>query len=109
MKPDHARRLRREIGKPLLWALATSLVICASAMAGEQWYRDPGHGHVLQRFHPVGGWHPDSGGLWHWWNADCFPGCGGPDDYCRKPPPCVCRPFYPPFYYGQPPRPLTQP
>jgi hypothetical protein len=62
----------------------------------------PGGG-CLQRIHPAGGWFPYGGGLLHWWNPDCFPNCGGPDDYCRKSLPNVCRPKYPPFYtYGPP-------
>lgn len=57
----------------------------------------------LKRFSPAGGWHPDCGGLLHWWRQDCFPRCGAPDAYCRKPMPCVCRPSYPPWYvYPQP-------
>lgn len=31
------------------------------------------------------------------------PGCGGPDDYCRKPPPRVCWPPDPPYYVWGPP------
>jgi hypothetical protein len=58
---------------------------------------------ILQRFHPVGGWHPDGGGLLHWWPRHCFPCCGGPDDYCRKPLPRVCWPPYPPYYTWGPP------
>ncbi|HEX4130268.1 MAG TPA: hypothetical protein VHZ24_09505 [Pirellulales bacterium] len=45
---------------------------------------------LLQRFAPAGGWHPDGGRLLHWWNPCCFPHCGVPDDYCRKPMPCIC-------------------
>lgn len=83
--------------------ISTSVIlwtICAEATAGDGWYSSPGHPSFLSRFHPAGGWHPDTGGLWHWWNPCCFPRCGGPDDYCRKPPPNVCRPVYPPFYVG---------
>ncbi|HTU91494.1 MAG TPA: hypothetical protein VMF69_15535 [Gemmataceae bacterium] len=58
----------------------------------------------LQRFSPVGGWHPYGGGLLHWWPHHCFPCRGGPDDYCRKPLPHVCWPPYPPYYIWGPPR-----
>jgi hypothetical protein len=56
-----------------------------------------------KRLGPVGGWHPYGGGLLHWWPKACFPHCGGPDDYCRKPLPCVCWPPYPPYYIWGPP------
>lgn len=52
----------------------------------------------LARLKPVGGWHPYDGKLLHWWDPHCFPCCGGADDYCRKPLPCVCWPPYPPYY-----------
>ena len=41
---------------------------------------------------PAGGCNPDGRGLFHWWNPDCFPRSCGPDNYCRKPMPNVCRP-----------------
>jgi hypothetical protein len=57
----------------------------------------------LSRWHPVGGWNPDGGGLVHWWNPHCFPCADGPDDYCRKKLPCVCWPAYPPYFqWGTP-------
>jgi hypothetical protein len=57
----------------------------------------------LKRWHPVGGWDPDGGGLLRWWNPHCFPCTGGPNDYCRKPLPCVCWPAYPPYFqWGTP-------
>ena len=37
------------------------------------------------RFAPVGGWNPYGGGLFHWWNPNCFALPCGPDDYDRKP------------------------
>jgi hypothetical protein len=58
---------------------------------------------LLQRLAPVGGWHPDGGGLLHWWPHHCFPCSEKPDDYCRKPPPRVCWPPYPPYYIWAPP------
>lgn len=54
--------------------------------------------HPVGDWHPVGGWHPYGGGLFHWWNPQCFPRCGNPDDYCRKPLPRTCWPPYPPYY-----------
>jgi hypothetical protein len=53
------------------------------------------------RLGPVGGWCPYGGGLLRWWPPRCFPRCGGPDDYCRKPLPPVCWPPYPPYYIWQ--------
>ncbi len=52
---------------------------------------------------PAGGWFPYGGGLLHWWPRHCFPRCGAPDDYCRKPLPHVCWPPYPPYYIWGPP------
>src|SRR3954471_21561415 len=50
---------------------------------------------LLDRLAPVGGWFPYGGGLLHWWPENCFPRCGGPDDYCRKSLPKVCWPACP--------------
>jgi hypothetical protein len=58
----------------------------------------------LQRLGPVGGWHPYGGGLLRWWPPHCFPRCGAPDDYCRKPLPGVCWPPYPPYFIWGPPQ-----
>jgi hypothetical protein len=95
------RRARSIVGAG---TLVLTVVTCGQAIGGEHGHPDQDHQPFLQRFHPVGGWHPDGGGLWHWWNPHCFPRCGGPDDYCRKPPPKVCWPPYPPFYIGVPPQ-----
>lgn len=84
------------------WSLGLVLVASCHAIGGEWGPPDPGRPHLLQRLAPAGGWHPDRGGLLHWWNPCCFPRCGGPDDYCRKPPPNVCWPPYPPFYVWTP-------
>jgi hypothetical protein len=65
---------------------------------------DPPEGCFLKRLGPVGGWHPYGGGLLHWWSPTCFPRCGAPDDYCRKPLPPVCWPPYPCYYISGPPR-----
>src|ERR1700724_3330922 len=61
--------------------------------------RDP----FLKRVGPVGGWHPYGGSLIRWWNPCCFPRCGAPDDYCRKPLPSVCWLAYPSYYLWGPP------
>lgn len=54
------------------------------------------HG-VVARCQPDGGWFPYGGPL-NWWPCCCYPHCGMPDDYCRKPLPCVCWPSYQSFY-----------
>jgi hypothetical protein len=85
------------------WTLVLTVGTCGQAVGGERGRLDPDRQPFLQRFHPAGGWNPDGGGLLHWWNPHCFPRCGGPDDYCRKPPPNVCWPPYPPYYmWGTP-------
>lgn len=56
------------------------------------------------RIGPAGGWCPYGGGLLRWWGPHCFPRCGAPDDYCRKPLPRTCWPPYPPYYFRGPPR-----
>ena len=63
----------------------------------------------LERFHPVGGWHPYGGGLLHWWPSPCFPCGGAPDDYGRKPLPRVCWPSYPAYCQWGPPEIGCQP
>jgi hypothetical protein len=85
------------------WLAVVSIILCRHAYGGEQTDCPPPQQSLLKRFHPVGGWHPYGGGLLHWWPHHCFPCCGAPDDYCRKPPPCVCRPHYPPWYTWGPP------
>jgi hypothetical protein len=47
--------------------------------------------HFLHRLGPAGGWNPDGGGLFHWWDPNCSTPPFGPDDYCRKPFPRLCR------------------
>jgi hypothetical protein len=81
-------------------ALVLGLFAGGQALGGDRWCCEPTEPHFLKRLHPVGGWNPDGGGLLHWWNPRCFPRCGAPDDYCRKPPPQVCWPPYPPWYTG---------
>ena len=73
------------------------------ALGGEPRCSEPIPDSILQRWHSVGGWNPYGGGFLHWWNPACFPHCGGPDDYCRKPLPRVCWPPYPSYYIWGPP------
>ncbi len=84
-------------------ALLFSVIAGGLACAGEPPSCEPGRPGILQRVGPVGGWFPYGGGLLRWWNPHCFPCCSGPDDYCRKPPPCVCWPAYPSCYIWGPP------
>jgi hypothetical protein len=84
-------------------ALVVALIGAVAAPgAGPPCHEPPREG-FLKRLAPAGGWHPDGGGLLHWWPRHCFPRCGGPDDYCRKPLPHVCWPPYPPCYTWGPP------
>jgi hypothetical protein len=64
---------------------------------------EPARNCFVGGFAPAGGWHPYGGGLLRWWPQHCFPRCGAPDDYCRKPLPSVCWPPYPPYYVWGPP------
>jgi hypothetical protein len=85
-----------------MWAVVLAAMTCSPVLGGERGRWEPAQPHALGRLAPAGGWHPDGGGLFHWWDPHCFPRCGAPDDYCRKPPPKVCWPPYPPFYIGGP-------
>jgi hypothetical protein len=91
-------RLQAWIGVALLtllaagWACAEEPPCAESRPASSPW-----------RLGPTGGWFPYGGGLLRWWPRDCFPRCGGPDDYCRKPLPSVCSPPYPSYYIWGPP------
>ncbi len=85
-----------------LWAVALAAITCASAHGGETPDGPPREPHFFQRLRPRGGWNPDGGGLFHWWNPHCFPRTCGPDDYCRKPMPNVCRPLLP-YHVGETP------
>jgi len=90
-------------GQGWIGVLVLALLACGQGHGGEPQCCEPAEPCWLKRWHPVGGWHPDCGGLLHWWPSHCFPCCGAPDDYCRKPPPPVCWPPYPPFYIWGPP------
>jgi hypothetical protein len=88
-------------GEAYLWALLLGMIMGAPGYSGE--CCTPLQEPFLERMAPAGGWHPYGGGLLHWWNPCCFPCCGAPDDYCRKPLPKFCWPAYPPYYiWGAP-------
>jgi hypothetical protein len=71
--------------------------------AGDPVCCEPPQQHWLARIAPVGGWHPDSGGLLHWYDYHAFPRGGAPDDYLPKKLPPLCWPPYRPvFQYGPP-------
>jgi hypothetical protein len=87
------------------WSGAVLLALSAAGWAcgGEPPCSEPRSACALQQLAPAGGWFPYGGGLLRWWPRHCFPECGGPDDYCRKPLPRVCWPPYPPYYIWGPP------
>jgi hypothetical protein len=84
-------------------AVVLALVVVGWASGGEPPCSEPHAACSPWRLGPAGGWDPYGGGLLHWWPPHCFPRCGGPDDYCRKPLPRVCVPPYPPYYIWGPP------
>ena len=88
-KEERSTMVRKsEIGIALIVTLANPSVFAeAPRTQGPH-----GSTHFLHRLGPVGGWNPDGGGLFHWWNPDCFVNPCTPDDYCRKPLPRLhCR------------------
>ena len=95
----------------LLWigALLFSVILGNLVWAEEPPNCEPSRPGFLQRVAPAGGCFPYGGGLLHWWNPHCFPYVCGPDDYCRKPLPCVCWPAYPSFYVWGPPPAAPEP
>jgi hypothetical protein len=88
-----------------IWTIVLSLISCGPSKGGEGDGPEASQPHPFARMHPVGGWNPYGGGLFHWWNPDCFPCQPGPDDYCRKPLPRVCWGPYPRYYIWAPPLP----
>jgi hypothetical protein len=78
-----------------LWAMALALMMHTQARAGGPGGPEAHRPHFLARLRPKGGCNPDGRGMFHWWEPHCFPRSCGPDDYCRKPMPNVCRPFSP--------------
>ena len=83
-------------------AFVLTLIMYDRALCGEPEYGVSAQQGFLQRVHPAGGWNPYGGGLLHWWNPNCFACQAGPDNYCRKPIPCMCWPTYPPYYIWGP-------
>lgn len=81
-----------------LTTLVVVLAACSDVRSEDTSCNEPGKDCFLKRLAPAGGWCPDSGGLLHWWQRNCFPRWKVADDYCRKPAPCVCWPPYPPYY-----------
>ena len=81
------------IGKAGLMIIPLAALVCSPALGGEHGHGEPVKPSLIRRMEPVGGWHPDEGGLFRWWNPRCFRTPCGPDDYCRKPLPIVCRPL----------------
>jgi hypothetical protein len=84
-------------------AFFLTLITAGRGWCGEAPTCEPGRPCLVQKVAPAGGWFPYGGGLLRWWDPHCFPRCGCPDDYCRKPLPCVCWPPYPPWYQCGPP------
>ncbi|HMC90618.1 MAG TPA: hypothetical protein VKI17_13770 [Gemmataceae bacterium] len=82
--------MRRHVS---IGAVVVALLLGGRGPAGEPC--EPSRDCFLKQIGPVGGWNPYGGGLLHWWDPCCFPRCGAPDDYCRKPLPRVCWPPYP--------------
>jgi hypothetical protein len=76
-----------------LSAIMLAALTCTQAHAGEPGDGEAQQPHFFQRLRPKGGWNPDGRGMFHWWNPNCYPRTCGPDDYCRKPMPNVCRPL----------------
>jgi hypothetical protein len=76
----------------IVWAIALAAMTLTQVKAGDPGEPEVRRGHFLGRIRPVGGCNPDGRGLFHWWNPHCYPRWCGPDDYCRKPMPNVCRP-----------------
>ena len=85
-----------------LTALVLAVAVAGRGYAGDHGC-EPTEPCWLKRIHPVGGWDPYGGGILHWWNPNCFPCGGGPDDYCRRKLPCACWPPYPPYFQWGPP------
>ena len=50
-------------------ALVFGLIATGRALGGDRGHGGPRPQHLLQRVHPVGGWHPYGGGLLRWGTA----------------------------------------
>jgi hypothetical protein len=92
-----------------LWTIALTMMTSSQALAGEPGDWEAQRPHFFSRLRPKGGWNPDGRGMFHWWNPNCYPGWCGPDDYCRKPTPNVCRPCSPAPVPAYPPPPPAIP
>jgi hypothetical protein len=90
------------MGRPELIGVVVLMLIAEGRACAEPPCCEQCAPSFLQRFAPAGGWWP-CGGLLHWWNPNCFPHCGGPNDYCRKKLPRLCWPPYPSYYIWGPP------
>jgi hypothetical protein len=84
-------------------ALLFTLTVASQGFGGESPCCQPVEQSILSQCRPVGGWHPYGGGLLGWWDPCCYPRCGAPNDYCRKPLPNVCWPPYPAYFIWGPP------
>ena len=88
------------------WTLNSNGTLQNSGKCLDATANGTGDGTLLDLWDCNGGanqaWQPYDGGLLRWWNPCCFPRCGAPDDYCRKPLPNVCWPPYPPYYTAGP-------
>jgi hypothetical protein len=90
------------------YAIVLAMLLGAGGFDAKTWASEPTCSPVkvcssADGCQPRGGWYPYGGGLFNWWPRCCFPSCGAPDNYCRKPLPCVCWPHYPSFYqFGSP-------
>lgn len=78
-----------------VWVLSVVLFVGASGRCAEPPCCEPPRQCFFERVCPAGGCNPYGGGVLHWWQRRCFSWCFGPDDYCRKPLPKVCRPACP--------------
>jgi len=106
--------MRCHLSKSATCRLSTVVVVIAllcgvKALAADPPCAESARDCFIHRLGPAGGWNPYGGGSLHWWDRCCFPRCGGPDDYCRKPLPHVCRPPYPPYYIWAPPETCAAP
>ncbi len=88
-----------------LWIATLGVILLGvgRGMSAEPQSLETAGGSLLHRIAPVGGCFPYGGGVLRWWNGQCFPCVGAPDDYCRKPLPSVSWPAYPCYFrWGTP-------
>ena len=82
-----------------LGAMVLAVFATTSAYGDDHVVHKAPRSHFLHSFRPKGGWNP-GGGLFHWWDPCCLPQACGPDDYCRKPSPNLCRYPAAPAYFA---------